>query len=288
MPSWLSSLYDTLTNAAVFTDLVASVLLGISVLVLRVVVVRSLVRGELPQEVRRRWMVQIRYLALGVFFLGLVIIWADELRTVALSFVAIAAAVVLATKELIMCVSGALLRGTGRGFSIGDRIEVAGFRGDVIDIGVLTTTLLDVGPQPAFHQWTGRSVVLPNSLFLSNAVINETFTHNYVLHVLVVPAKVGASHEKIEQALLQAAQEECAEFLEQARTQIDRVSMARGLEPPSVEPRVSLRLAGADQVEYILRFPVPARGRGRVEQAILRKFLAAQHSELPVDPSIST
>lgn len=278
VPTWITALVEELTAASYFSDLVASVILGALVLILRAVVVRSLLRIELPPEARRRWLVQIRYVALAVFVLALVIIWADELRTVALSFVAIAAAVVLATKELIMCISGSVLRGTARGFSIGDRIEVGSFRGDVIDIGVLTTTLLDVGPHPAFHQWTGRSVVLPNSMFLSQPVINETFTHSYVLHVLVVPASLTRAREQIEDALLAAATAECEEFLEQARVHIERVSAARGLEAPNVEPRVSLRLAEADTVEYILRFPAPARHRGRVEQAILKRFLVARQS----------
>mgnify|MGYP001215256827 CR=1 FL=1 len=60
--------------------------------------------------------------------------------------VAIAVALVIATKELILCVSGALIKGGARSFNIGDRIQVKEFRGDVIDQNLLTTTILEVGP----------------------------------------------------------------------------------------------------------------------------------------------
>ena len=50
------------------------------------------------------------------------------------------------------------------------RREVAGVRGDVLDIGPLTTAVLEVGPGQSIHQRTGRKITLPNSVFLTHAV----------------------------------------------------------------------------------------------------------------------
>lgn len=237
---------------------------------------RALVRTGAPVETRRRWLVQLRNGALLLFFCGVIVIWADELRTVALSLVAFTAAVVLATKELIMCLSGAILRGASRGFTLGDRIEVGAMRGDVIDMGILTTTLLDVGPGAAIHQHTGRAIVLPNSIWLSAPVVNVSFTDEYVLHVVTVPVQVGADLEAIEAALLVAARGECAPFFDDAKRYLERLGDRRGIDTPSVEPRVWIRLASPTQIELLLRFPAPARLLGRVEQGILRRYLRGQ------------
>jgi small-conductance mechanosensitive channel len=75
----------------------------------------------------------------------LVVIWAHELQAFAVSLVALAAALVLATKELILCWSGAALRVGGKVYSVGDRIQIAGYRGVVLDHDIFATKLLEIG-----------------------------------------------------------------------------------------------------------------------------------------------
>jgi small-conductance mechanosensitive channel len=265
---------------------VASAGLLLALIVARTLAVRALRRTDLVPEVRRRWMVQMRTAAVVIFLLGLAVIWADEVRAVALSFVAIAAALVLATRELFLCFSGALLRGTARAFSVGDRIEVDGSRGDVIDFGALSTTVLEVGPGP-IHQRTGRAIVIPNSIFLSKPIVNESLTDDYVLHVLTVPVTESDEWPRSEKALLEAASSECAPFLEDARAHMSRVGAEQGLEPLNVDPRVSIRLPEPGLIHLLLRFPSPVRLRGRLEQAILRRYLESVGSGTPASKGLA-
>jgi len=114
--------------------LLAVLSLLLVVVVLRFVLVRAIANREsLPMDVRRRLIVQIRTLLGIVFVVGLIFIMANELRAFAVSLVAIAVAIVLATKELILCLSGTALRIGTNAFTIGDRIEINGVRGNVID-----------------------------------------------------------------------------------------------------------------------------------------------------------
>jgi small-conductance mechanosensitive channel len=274
----MKALADFLTDLAEFPavlDITATVLLLLLLLLARSVVARAVARSDLPLERRRSMLVQTRNLAAFAFVGGAAVIWAQQLQHVALSLAAIAVAIVIATKELLLCFSGALLRISAQGWSIGDRIETGGIRGDVIDIGALTTTILEIGPGPAIHKATGRTIVLPNSLFLTQPVTNESFTHDFVLHATTVPLREGDDWEHAERCLLAAARTECEGFLDEARKNMERVGRKHGLEPPSVAPQVWVRLPKAGRVELVLRFPAPSRIRGQTEQAILRKFLTA-------------
>ena len=47
------------------------------------------------------------------------------------------------------------------------------------------------------------------------------------------------------------------------------------LEAPSPDPRITIQLPEAGRIHLVLRFPAPDRGRSRVEQAILRRYLAS-------------
>ena len=115
-------------NAETTRNLIATGLLLVIAFGLRWIAVNYVRRQDLASpQIGRRWIVQIRNAAFLLVAMGLVVIWAAELRTAAISLVALGAAFVLATKELIMCVSGALVRTSSRSFTIGDRMEV-GFR----------------------------------------------------------------------------------------------------------------------------------------------------------------
>ena len=118
---------------------------------------------------RRRWSVTIRNTLILVSIIGLAIIWAPQLQNFAVSLIAIAVALVLATKELLDCLTGSLLRTASKAYAVGDRIEINGTRGNVVDHNFLTTTLLEIGPGQTSHQYTGRAIVIPNNQLLSHS-----------------------------------------------------------------------------------------------------------------------
>ncbi len=137
-------------------------------------------RTDAAPHLQRRWMANIRNLLLFLGLLGLVLIWAPQLRTFALSLTAVAVAVVIATKELILCFSGSLMRASSSSFAIGDWIEIAGIRGEVVDHNLFVTTLHEF--EPGTFNYTGRTAVLPNSLFLGQPMRNDSLMREYAYH----------------------------------------------------------------------------------------------------------
>ena len=277
--------WDWFSKEQIQFSAISSVILIVAVLVVKKLLLRAVLRLDSQQpEVRRRWVVNIRNASLVVLLLGLITIWAQPLHTLAVSFIALAVAMVIATKELILCVSGAVVRATSKSYAVGDRIEIAGKRGDVVDQNLFTTTLLEIGPGHSSHQYTGRAIVVPNSLLLNTPLINETFTHDYVLHVFSIPLTSGDDWQRAEQILLEAAQIECSPFLDQARTYMKSIESQRGLDSPTVAPRVTLQVPEPGKINLLLRVPVPSRRKGRLEQAILRRYLS-QTSKSTVNES---
>lgn len=247
----------------------SSLVLLLAVLLLRSLTARFIRRTVTSGELRRKWLVQTRNALILLFFLGLVMIWGEELRTLAFSVVAIAVALVLATKELILCVTGSILKTGAGSFNIGDRIQIKDFRGDVIDQTLLATTILEVGPGKLTHQRTGRMAVIPNAMFLSEPVINESYTRHYVLHVFTVPFERTDDWRTAQKRLLEVAQQHCESYLEEARLYMKRLNEERGLDSSPVDPRVTIQLADAKEIHLVVRIPVRASQRSSVEQSIL-------------------
>jgi small-conductance mechanosensitive channel len=281
LSSWLPSGVAEIDVHALFMRAVSSLVLFVSLLVLRWIVGSAIRRQErIPRDVRRRMLVQVRNGVVLLFLLGLVVIWATELRTVAVYLFAIAVATVIATKELIQCFTGSIMRAAGGTFTIGDRIEIGDFRGDVIDMGLLTTTIMEIGPNELTHRLTGRAVTLPNSVFLSKPVVNESYTDQFVLHVFTVPVKVADDWQQVEQDLLTAAGEQGKTYLEEARRHFNKISSKEGLVVLSVEPHVTVNVSKPDELDLVVRLATPARKKGQIQQAVVRRFLELRSERL--------
>lgn len=261
---------------AVTPNVLAVLALLATVVALRFILLRAVVHREsLPLDVRRRLAVQIRNVLGIIFVLGLFFILANELRAFAVSLVAIAVAVVLATKELILCLSGTALRIGANAYTIGDRIEINGVRGNVIDQTFLATTILEIGPGHVTSQYSGRAVVFPNSLLLAHPLINETYMKQYIVHIMTIPLAVTDDWQAAEKILLGIANEECRPFLDDAARHMKELEGRNWMDVPSVKPRVSIQIPEPSRVNLLLRIPTPAHRTSRLEQVILRRFLLA-------------
>lgn len=271
MLTWLPHI-----DSSVVLDGLKSILWLLSLLIIRTLIVRAISRNPaLSMEAKRRGVVSVRNTVVFALLVGLVVIWAHELEAFAVSLVALAAALVLATKELILCLSGAALRVGGKVYAVGDRIQIAGHRGVVLDHDVFATKLLEIGPGQASHLYTGRVTVFPNSLLFTNALVKENPGQEYGLYILTVPLKDKDEWRDAERNLLDAAKAECAPFMEEAGRHMKLLEQTTLLEAPSPEPRITIQLTDAGRIQLVLRFPAPDRGRSRIEQSILRRYLTA-------------
>lgn len=256
-------------------QLVSSLVLLIAFFVFRWATILTIRRWNAPSpDEKRRWIIQFKNVSLVILAAGLFGIWAIELRAFAISLVAVAAAIAISTKEVIQCFLGGFYKASARPFELGDRIEIAGYRGEVIDHDFVSTTLLEIGPQREMHQLSGRQIVLPNSIFLSNPIFNQSLQQKYVLQTIRMTVYPGEDWQGLEQILLNAANKECAPFLEPARWSMTRIGQREGLDLPRVEPRVTFQYDDLGRLHAALRFPAPLDRVSRTEQAVMRGVIS--------------
>lgn len=256
-------------------EILATIFLISFFILLRVISNRTIQNlKKMPVENKRNLIVNLKNILYLLFFLGLFAVWFSQIQTFALSVVAVAAALVLATKELILNLLGGVQLTVTRPFKIGDRVEIKKIRGDVISYNFLSTTILEVGPGTLFHQYTGRSIEFPNSFLLNSSITNESYTQKFVVHTFTVPIKRdNGNWKKAERILLEAAEVICKEYMEEAKKHMKNIGKVRNLEPPNVTPRVSIHFPNPEVINLVLRIPALAVKKGRIEQEIIRYFL---------------
>ena len=253
----------------------SSCIIVVTILVLRWVVVAWLYNSQnVAAHVRNQWNNRIRYITLSVMLAILLIVWAPEIRTFALSIVAFAVALVIAFKEFITCIMGAFVRASVDGAEIGGRIALNGIRGDVVSNDLLSTTLLEVNE---YGQRTGRTVVIPNSMFVGNAATTESDgDRKYVLLTVGIPMKRSDDILGMEKILLEVGRNLSDPYMKDAKKHIARFNRRFGFEVPNPEPRVMFDLNDPENVTVNLRMVVPVAEQHKKRQQIFRAVLGAE------------
>ncbi|MCP5504915.1 MAG: mechanosensitive ion channel family protein [Chlamydiales bacterium] len=272
------------------TKLIATVVIVLLLWASRYFIARYIRRSrrDWTSQQRLRWINSTRSFVFVLILLSVILLWGETIQGFALSVFAIAFAMVFSVKELCMSINGSVVRFRGKLFEIGDRIEVGDIRGDVIDTTLLSTTVEEVGNKGLSHLYTGRRVTFSNSLFLSQPVINESFLENYYMIRMEIPLSIKCNWKEGKQLLLKIAEEEIAPFLEQARQRLKQIERRRGMQLPSVDPRVTIFVPDPEQIVLSLRMPSPVHLKERLEQVVLTRFLDSFYPIKPLEELVTT
>lgn len=214
-----------------------------------------------------------------LFIFALSIIWFSHLQNFVVSMLAFVAAIVLATKELIMSFTGGFLIRLNNHFKLGDRIEVDGIRGFVIEKNFSTTKILEIGPEKHSQQTTGDMITIPNSTMLTKSVKNESYFRDYTMKSFTFKAPANYSITVFEKQLNSWADEICKGYIDEAKELIETFCRKESLLIPAVHPRTKIMLNDKGEISLLLKMPVKNMLVGDIEQALFRKYVSFFEAE---------
>lgn len=256
--------------------LVTSVFVLATLLTARLFLIRAVRnKSEILSRDQRRWISRIKNSILLLVFICLVLIWAPQLRTLALSLAAVAVALVVATKEMILCLSGAFMRVSTRPFVVGDWITIDGLSGEVLDVNAFTIKLQKLDIAGKSYQVTGPTIEIPNSRLFTSPVENLTLGKSWTYHDvrIVVPALEARPIQHM--ALLQEIVTNYYKDLqEQAEIQHARLKRKSGIDLPGIKPDCSLSTTDLGHNIFTAHIFVPTRDAGRYTRDITLDFLS--------------
>ena len=273
-----NTIQEWLNALPVSEEIIKSALMIVAIIAGRSILLSAHFRShpDLSIENKRRSLVVSRNITMLLLLFGLAMIWAAQIQTLALSMFAVAAAIVVATKELIMCLSGSILRSVTKQYSIGDYIEINGLRGRVVDINMLNTLMMQIGPNPLVGQLSGKTLSFPNSLLLSHTVRRDNILGDYVIHTVEIPVPIHLDSDEIIGRLKNVLEPLCEPYVPAIKQHLENVQTQKLFITPAAQPRVS-RVPHDDKVyNIIVRFASPVAKRLEIQQAILDEFLRTQ------------
>jgi small-conductance mechanosensitive channel len=261
------------------------VFLAVALVLYAVVRIARRALGDHIEDVNRRHIVRkwigYAYFALLVAFA--IAIFADFLTGLGTVLAVLLAGVAIALQDVLKSVVGWLYLSSRSGIEVGTRVEVSGRTGDVIDIGVLKTTMLEVGNMVYGRQASGRLVTIPNYQMLSEATVVSGGVNPFVWQEVRVTVTFESDWRRTEEILKMAGEElhaEIAPELEQGFRSLERrYAFKYGTRTPIVYVTI-----GDSGVHLTLRYMVNVRRRrgseDRVSRLVLDRIVAEPSVEL--------
>jgi small-conductance mechanosensitive channel len=206
-------------------------------------------------------------------------IWVQRLGDLSVALGILAAGLAFALQEVIGSIAGWITIISGKPFSIGDRIETGGIRGDVVDIGVLRTTLMEIGNWLSGDHNTGRIVTLSNAFLFKEPLYNYSAHLNFVWDEVSVPVIYEANWKRAMEIMIDAVRKHSAyqELLPKAEKQRREVRRNLAVKMTPLEPRAYVKLTD-NWIELGLVYPVDTdlrrSFRSEISQQILKEFVA--------------
>lgn len=209
------------------------------------------------------------------YFLTLVlltVVYRDKLGGLTVALGVAGAGIAFSLQEVIASFAGWLAILFGGFYKTGDRVQVGGIKGDVMDIGVLRTTIMEIGEWVDGDLYNGRIVLIANSFVFKAPVFNYSGDFPFLWDEIKIPIQYGSNYDKAREIILNAGTEVAGDLTEQSKERWSYLQRKYRLENSQTAPMVSF-IANDNWVEYTLRYVVSYKTRRVTKTELFSKIL---------------
>ena len=229
----------------------------------------------------------LQYIIILLTIILITFIWVDKFKSITTFFGFLSAGLALALHQVLLNIAGWTLIILRKPFDLGDRIEFNGVRGDVIDIQVFYTTLVEVGNWVEADQSTGRIVNIPNSTIFNKSLFNYTRGFDYLWNEIRVLITFDSDWQLAKELVLEIAEDNLDNVQEQARMKLNKMSKKYMIKYNKLTPITYVDIVDSG-VQITLRYLTSARGRRQSEHQINEQILLAFNQEKEVNLAYPT
>src|ERR1700692_1930870 len=163
----------------------------------------------------RKFLVFCGYVTILLFIF---ILFEDRLGRLSFAIGVAGAGVAVALQDVLASIAGAFSIGFSKLYALGDRVQIGDTRGDVIDIGLLRTTLMETGSWVSGDLYNGRIARIPNSTVLKGIVFNYSQGFRFIWDEIKVLFATSSDCQFAREMLLRVAKESIGEYLVEAQS----------------------------------------------------------------------
>jgi len=225
-------------------------------LVFEEVVIRRIKDSKTKYSFRKT----VSVLYIFVFVLIVLRIWVEDAQSLLVAYGIITAGVAIALQDLFKNFAGGIILFITGIYRVGDRIEINSKNGDVMDIGILYTTLMEIKEWVAGDQATGRLTIIPNGQILAGTINNYTKDHNFIWDEISLPITYHSDWKGAHKMISEIVARETKLITEQAGKEILSLEEKYYLSKRPTEPSIFITLTD-NWIAFNIRYVTDVRQR---------------------------
>jgi small-conductance mechanosensitive channel len=251
-------------SPAVQTHLLVTVLAIVGLWLLQRIILAIVYRRVTDAWARYRWRKTTTYvfLAVGILIVGRE--WLEGFHALATFLGLVSAGIAIALKDPLTNLAGWSFIVSRRPFDVGDRVEIAGHKGDVIDIRLFQFTLNEIGVWVDADQSTGRIVHIPNGRVFTDPVANYDKGFRYIWNEVPVLVTYESNWKKAKEILTAIAFKHAEHLTAEAERDLLSASRQYFINYKKLTPIVYTSSAASGILLTIRYLIEPRRRRGTV------------------------
>jgi len=209
------------------------------------------------------------------YFIGLLtlaMIFSDSLGKMAVAFGVAGAGIAFALQEIIASLAGWVAISFGNFYKTGDRVQLGGIKGDVIDIGMLRTTMMEIGQWVDADLYNGRIVKIANSFVFKEPVFNYSGDFPFLWDEVKVPVKYGGDQRLAREIFQKVLLEITGAFANEAKASWADLIHVYRVDQAEIDSHVFL-VANDNWMEFTLRYIVDYKKRRTTKDRLFTRIL---------------
>jgi small-conductance mechanosensitive channel len=195
-----------------------------------------------------------------VLFITIITIWIPNPEALLVAYGLLAAGIAVSLSDFFKNLAGGIVIFFTRPFTVGDRIEIAKEFGDVIDVDLMYTTLMEIREWVDGDQATGRLNIVPNGLVLNSVVNNYTKDNEFIWDEITIPVTYDSDWKAARKLMLDTVKKETSDIIEQSTKEYGHLREKYYLQTKPAEPGVYMKVTD-NWIQLSLRYMTPARKR---------------------------
>lgn len=170
------------------------------------------------------------------------------------------AGIAFTLQELILSIAGSIYIFVVKVYRPGDRIEINGIKGDVIDVDSIYTTMMEIGQWVSSDNYSGRIVKLSNAFVFKGPIYNYSQDFPFIWDEFNLPIKYGSDIELAKSIVIEIASKSLSDFTANSKAQWKEIVNKYYVEDAQVEPTLAITLTD-NWVQFNLRYIVNYKKR---------------------------
>jgi small-conductance mechanosensitive channel len=220
----------------------------------------------------------IRYALILIVFL---FVFNDKLGNIGVTLGVASAGIAFALQEVIVSVAGWLNIITSQQVKVGQRVKIGEITGDIIDIGIMKTTVMEIGGWVDGDLYNGRITEISNNFVFSTPIQNYSEHYPFLWDEISVPIRTDSDFKEARRKFVEIVEDICGDY---AEASVDTWAAMQGrfmLENASVKPSVTLRF-DENWITFTLRYVVDYERRRSTKDKLYTRIL----EEIRYNPDI--